>query len=400
LTGGSPRVLIIVENLPVQRDPRVRRECHALVEAGYGVSVISPAGNDDDDMPEELRGVAIHQYPPPAQPESRLGYGYEFLYSWIWAARLTVHVWRREGFDVIQACNPPDTYFLLALPFKALGRRFVFDHHDLSPELYRVRFGQDGRLVPVALRALERATFAVADHVISTNESFRRVACTRGGKRTTEVTVVRNGPELTRLPPPRQRPELKRGRPFLCCWVGVMGAVDDGVDLALAAIHHVVHSRGRRDCHFAFLGDGEAFDDMQHLTAQLGLTDDVTFTGWVSSEEVYDYLGTADVGLQPDPKNLRTDLATATKTMEYMAFGLPIVAFDVDETRMSAGEAAVYAEGNDPRMLGDLVVSLLDDPARRARMGAAGRQRVERELGWDHQKAAYVGVFDRLLGRG
>jgi glycosyltransferase involved in cell wall biosynthesis len=213
------------------------------------------------------------------------------------------------------------------------------------------------------------------------------------------VTVVRNGPELRALPARRSRPDLKGDRPFLCCWVGVMGAVDDGVDLALAAVDHVVRARGRRDCHFAFLGDGEAFDDMQRMSADLGLVDYVTFTGWVSSDVVHDYLGTADVALQPDPKNLRTDLATATKTMEYMAFGVPIVAFDVHETRISAGEAAVYAEDNDPAALGDLVVALLDDPARRARMGKIGRERVERELAWEHQKVRYVEVFDRLLKR-
>lgn len=374
---------------------RVRRECRALVEAGYAVSVICPRG-EETVIGEMLDGVRVHSYPPPPSGSTALAFLWEFLYSWTAAAVLMVRTALVDPFDVLQACNPPDTYFALAAPAKLIGKPFVFDHHDLSPELYVARFGRRGLIWSVLL-LLERATFLTADHVIATNDSFRRVALTRGGKDDVVVTVVRNGPLLEEVCPRPSRPELKMSRPFLCCWVGVMGSVDDGVDIALHAVRHLVRSVGRHDCHFAFIGDGEAFDDMQALASELGVDEFVTFTGWLSREEVFEYLSTADLALQPDPKSARTDVSTASKTIEYMAFALPVVAFDVDETRRSAGQAAAYAKDNDPVELAELIVQLLDDPARRSVMGIDGRRRVETELAWDHQKMKYVEVFDRLL---
>jgi len=395
--GRRRRVLIIVENLPLGRDARVQRECRALLEAGYGVSVICPQG-DRTEVPDDLAAVRLHQYPRPRERASVAGYVYEYLWSWLCTAALSTCVWRQEGFDIMQACNPPDTYFPLGAVFKMLGRPFVFDHHDLAPELYTARFGRRRGLVMTILLVLERATFSTADHVVATNQSFEHVAHTRGRRRPGSVTIVRNGPELARVGPVPPRPELKHGRRFLACWAGVMGAVDDGVDLALEAIHILVRSMGRTDCHFTFIGHGEAFDDMGAMAGRLGVAEFVTFTGWLPHESVFAHLSSADLGLQPDPKNPRTDLATATKTMEYMAFGLPIVAFDVVETRASAHDAAAYATPNSVAAYADLISELLDDPARRAAMGRSGRRRVEQELAWDHQKRRYVGVFDDLLG--
>jgi glycosyltransferase involved in cell wall biosynthesis len=388
------RVLIIVENLPVQRDARVKREAQALLGAGYGVSVISPRG--DTAVPAELRGVDIHQYRPPSHREGKLGFIYEFLYSWVVAMVLALRALAREGFDVVQACNPPDTYFALALPFKLLGKPFVFDHHDLCPEHYRVQFGEHGLLLR-GLLALEWATFRTADHVIATNEYFRQIAMARGGRAAKSVTVVRNGPELDRVHSRDIRPTLRQGRRYLACWVGVMRGFDDGVELALDAVSHLVTGLGRDDCHFVFIGDGERFDEVVRLARKLGIEDYVTFPGWLPHDTLFDYLATADVGLQPIPKNERTDVSTAIKTMEYMAFGLPVVAFDLLETRSSAGDAAAYAAPNDVLAYAELVAELLDDPERRAAMGELGRRRVEQELAWDHQRAKYVGVFDDLL---
>lgn len=392
----SPRVLIIVENLPAQRDARVKRQAQALVDAGYAVSVISPRG--DGVLPAELRGVQLHQYRPPPRPGGTLGYVYEFAYSWVAVTLLVVRAAAREGFDVIQACNPPDTYFALALPFKLVGKPFVFDHHDLCPEHYAVQFGQRGVLLRTLL-ALERATFRIADHVISTNESFRQIAIGRGCRTPASVTVVRNGPELGRTRREDPRPELRQGRPFLACWVGVMRGFDDGVELALGAVDHIVRGLGRDDCQFIFIGDGEKLSEMVRLAYRLGIASFVEFPGWLSHESLFEYLATADVGLQPNPKNERTDVSTAIKTMEYMAFGLPVVAFDLRETRASAGAAGAYAEPNDVRAYGELVVELLDDPKRRAVMGELGRRRVEEGLAWDHQKEKYISVFDNVLER-
>lgn len=367
-----------------------------MLDAGFGVSVICPRGPDRHGV-GELSEAHVYRYPAPPPARGSAGFVVEYSYSWLATAVLTVRVLLEHGIDVLQACNPPDTYFPLGLALRLAGGRFVFDHHDLAPELYHARFGRRGWLFRLLL-VVERATFGAADHVIATNESVRNVALTRGGKQPQQVTVVRNGPALDRIGARAPRPALKEnGATFLCCWVGVMGALDDGVDLALEAVAHFVHVQGRSDCHFAFLGDGEAISDMRALAVGLDIEPFVTFTGWVPQPVVFDYLATADLGLQPDPKTERTDQATAIKTMEYMAFGVPVVAFDVHETRESAADAAAYASDNDPGALAVLIAELLADPGRRSAMGRVGRERVENTLAWDHQKTAYVGVFDHLL---
>lgn len=397
-TRSQPRVLILIENETVPADRRVWDECRALVAAGYGVSVISPRAPGEPAY-EELEGVRVHRYAAPPESPSKLGFLYEYGYSLVKAGALTVKVFARDGFDAIQACNPPDCYFALAAPFKLLGKRFVFDQHDLSPELYVSRFGRSDGLLFTGLRALERATYLVADHVISTNQWYREIALARGRCRPESVTVVRNGPDLQRMRRRPPRPEFKSGKPLLCCFLGVIEP-HDGVDLAVRAVHHLVHERGRRNCHFAFLGDGDSLPGVRRLAHDLRLDDWVTFTGWAQDEMIFDYLSTADIGLQPDPKDPRVDISTATKTMEYMAFELPVVAFDLKETRASAASAAIYAQPNDVVSYAEAIATLLDDPPRRAEMGRAGRRRVEELLAWDHQKIAYVQIYDQLLRDG
>lgn len=389
------RVLILLENLPLAKDPRVRRECRALLEAGYGVSVICPASHDR--VPSDLADVRLHAYPAPREAHSWWEFAWEYVYSWAMTALLTVKVFARDGFDCIQACNPPDTSFLIALPFKALRRPFVFDHHDLTPEVFTARYGRTGGVVLRTLQLLERATYATADHVIATNESFRQVAVGRGGKAPDAVTVVRNGPDLHQAQPRDPRPELRSGRQHLCCWLGHM-FVDDGVELALAAIAHLVHRLRRTDCHFAFVGDGAKRPALEALAEDLGVAGWVSFPGWMPLEDALAYLSTADIGLSPNPKSPRLDVSTSMKVMEYMALELPIVAFDVDETRNSAGDAAAYAHNNDPTDYARLIDELLGDPNRRAAMGKEGRARIEGGLAWDHQRETYVGVYDALLG--
>lgn len=395
---SHPRVLILIENETVPADRRVWDECRALVAAGYGVSVIGPRAPGEPAY-EELEGVRLYRYAAPRESPSTLGFIYEYAYSWLRAAALTVKVLIRDGFDAIQACNPPDTYFALAAPLKLAGKRFVFDQHDLSPELYISRFGRSDGLLFTGLRVLERATYLVADHVISTNQWYREIALTRGRRRPESVTVVRNGPDLQRMRRRPPRPELKNGKQLLCCFLGVIEP-HDGVDLAVRAAHHLIHQLGRRDCHFAFLGDGDCLPAVRRLAHELCLDNWVTFTGWAQDEMIFDYLSTADLGLQPDPKDPRADISTVVKTMEYMAFELPVVAFDLKETRASAAGAAVYVQSPDEASYAEAIHALLDDPPRRAEMGRVGRRRVEERLAWDHQKIAYVQVYDRLLSDG
>jgi glycosyltransferase involved in cell wall biosynthesis len=274
----------------------------------------------------------------------------------------------------------------------------VFDHHDLCPELYESRFDGGSQVLHRALLALEWCTHQAAHHVIVTNDSYRHIALTRGGKRDRDVTVVRTGPDPDRLRPGPPDPQLRRGRPHLVAYLGTMGP-QDGVDLAVWAADHIVHQCGRRDISFTLIGSGDSFAQLVALRDKLGLGDYVEFTGRVSDETVAHILSTADVGLCPDPKNPLNDVSTMNKTMEYMAFALPVVAFDLRETRVSAGEAAAYASPNEVAELARLVVELIDDEPQRRSMGALGRARVVDSLAWAHQRADYVGVYDELTHR-
>lgn len=389
------RILIVVQNLPVPLDRRVWLECQALTSAGYGVSVICPKGPGDPSF-EVLDGVRIHKYPPPPAAKGLFAYLYEFVYCWLWTAYLALREYRRVGFDVLQACNPPDTYFALAALFRPAGVKFVFDHHDLCPEIYAAKFGRTGGLVHRTLLWLERSTFQLADHVISTNESYRQIALTRGGRTPETVSVVRSGPDLRRLDRRPPAPELKEGADFLCTYVGIMGR-QDGVDRLIDAARVVVHEMGRTDVHFSLLGFGDCLEDLRQQVARDGLQDYVTFTGRAGDETLCRYLSTADLGLSPDPRSAFNDLSTMNKTIEYMAFGLPVVAFDLKETRVSASKAATYVADGDVRGFAKSIVELLDDPQRRAEMGRIGRERVVRELAWEHQAPRYLSLYDELL---
>lgn len=398
--GSRPpaRVLIIVQNLPVPFDRRVWLECQSLTDAGYDVTVICPRGKDSVAY-QVIDGVAIHTYPPYAPGGSKAGFVLEYAYSFLATARLAAKARQQGKFDVIQACNPPDIFWPLARWFRRRdGSRFVFDHHDLCPELYRSRFPDGARLPLRGLTLLERATFATADRVVSTNESYAGVAVERGRKAPQHVTVVRTGPDPERLRPVPADPGLRRGRRHLVAYLGVMGP-QDGVDIALAAAETVVHGMGRDDVSFTFMGSGDCFADLVAERDRLGLQEYVELTGRVPDETVAAVLSTADIGLSPDPKNPLNDVSTMNKTMEYMAFRLPVVAFDLRETRVSAGPAAVYVEPNSVERYARAIVDLLDDPGTRTEMGRLGRERVEQQLAWKHQKDGYVAVFDELVGR-
>jgi glycosyltransferase involved in cell wall biosynthesis len=271
----------------------------------------------------------------------------------------------------------------------------VFDHHDLCPELYESRFPEGPKLPYKGLRALERRTHRAADHVISTNDSYRKIAMARSGKRPADVTVVRTGPDPQRLRRGQAYPELRRGRRFLAAYIGVMGP-QDGVDIIVQAASILVHELGREDIAFTLIGSGDCYRDLVALRDELGLAGHVEFTGRAPDELVSRILSTADVGLSPDPKNPLNDVSTMNKTMEYMAFELPVVAFDLRETRLSAGDAALYVKPNDVHDYAAAIAAFMDDEPQRARLGKLGRARVEQELAWSHQERAYLGVYERL----
>jgi glycosyltransferase involved in cell wall biosynthesis len=396
--ASRPRVLIIIQNLHVPFDRRVWLECQTLVAAGYDVTVICPRGKDSKPY-EVIDAVAVHTYPPYAPGGSSAGFVIEYAYSFLATAWLAVRARRRGRFDVVQACNPPDIFWPLARWLRARdGSSFVFDHHDLCPELYESRFPQGARLPHRALLALERATFRAADRVFSTNESYAAVARLRGGVRPEHVTVVRTGPDPERMRPQEVDPAWRRGRQHLVAYLGVMGP-QDGVDLALAAADRIVNGMGRDDIAFTFMGGGDCHAALVAERDRLGLHDVVSLPGRVPDEVVVGVLSAAHVGVCPDAKNPLNDVSTMNKTMEYMAFALPVAAFDLVETRVSAQDAAVYVPSGDVDAFARAIVELVDDPARRAAMGRSARERVVTQLAWDHQRAAYLRVYDELVGR-
>jgi glycosyltransferase involved in cell wall biosynthesis len=387
--------LIIVQNLPVPFDRRVWLECQALVSAGYRVAVVCPKGSGEKAY-EVIDTVELYKYRPYAPGGSSLSFVAEYAYSFLATTWMALKARRSGRFAVIQACNPPDIFWPLAMAFRALeGTRFVFDHHDLCPELYESRFPEGRKLPYRGLRVLERRTHRAADHVIATNESYREIAVARSGKRASDVTVVRTGPDPQRLRRVRAYPELRRGHRFLAAYLGVMGP-QDGVDIVVRAASIVVHEFGREDIAFTLIGSGDCFRDLVTLRDELGLAGHVEFTGRAPDDLVSCILSTADVGLSPDPKNPLNDISTMNKTLEYMAFELPVVAFDLHETRISAGDAALYVKPNDVHDYAAAITQFMDDEPARARLGKLGRARVEQELAWCHQERAYLNVYERL----
>jgi glycosyltransferase involved in cell wall biosynthesis len=392
----ATRVLIIVQNLPVPFDRRVWLECQALVAAGYRVAVVCPKGKGDPGY-AVIDTVELYKYRPYAPGGSKAGFIVEYVYSFLATAWQTLKARRGGRFAVLQACNPPDIFWPIALMLRWADRtKFVFDHHDLCPELFQSRF-PDGPTLPYrGLRALERRTHRTADHVISTNDSYRDIAIRRSGKEPGDVTVVRTGPDPSKLKRGDEDAQLRRGRRYLAAYIGVMGP-QDGVDIVVRAADIVVHEMHREDIAFTVIGSGDCFDELVALRDELNLNGHLEFTGRAPDDLVKKIMSTADVGLSPDPKNPLNDVSTMNKTMEYMAFELPVVAFDLHETRISAGSAAVYVTPNDVREYAQAIVALMDDPAVRAQLGKVGRARVEDELAWEHQERAYVGVYAKMI---
>ena len=394
----AKRVLILVENLPSPFDRRVWQEAGALRDAGYTVSIICPTGRGCETKFEAIDGIDIWRYDLPTEGAGALGYLLEYSVALFWTFWLSLRVLFGRGFDVIHACNPPDLFFLIGGFYKLFGKKFLFDHHDASPELYVAKFGRKDLFYRLML-ACERLTFRTADVSIATNQSYRRIAIERGGMAPERVFVVRSGPSLERLKVLPPKPELKRGRRFLVGYVGVMGR-QEGIDYLLHAVSYLVHGLGRSDVHFGLVGGGTSLEEMKALADELRVTDYVTFTGRVPDAELLAMLNTADVCVNPDVATEMNDISTMNKIMEYMALGKPIVQFDLTEGRFSAQGASLYASRNDPLDMATKIVELLDDPERRQAMGELGRRRVMDELEWRHEAPKLLAAYEALWFKG
>lgn len=372
-------------------------EATTLRDAGAQVAVISPTGKGFSAREEIIDGIHVFRHDLPADASSAIGYLKEYSVALWWELWLALKVWRRLGFDVIHACNPPDLIFLVALPFKLIGKRFLFDHHDINPELYEAKFGRRDVFWRLML-LFERLTFKLADVSIATNESYRRIAIDRGGMDPSKVAVVRSGPDIARFHPVAPDPSLKNGRRFLVGYVGVIGE-QEGLDLLLEAIAHIVHALGRHDIQVCIVGSGSSLSDMQALAVKLNIAAHVTFLGRVPDEKLMQVLSTSDVCVNPDRVNAMNDRSTMNKIIEYMAMSKPIVQFDVVEGRFSAQEASLYAKANDPIDFAERICELVDDEPRRQAMGAVGRERVEKHLAWEHQIDSLIGIYQVAVSK-
>jgi glycosyltransferase involved in cell wall biosynthesis len=395
MASAGKRILFIVENLPSPFDRRVWQEATTLHQNGYQVAIICPTGKGYEERYECLDGIHIYRHPLPPEAEGALGYALEYSVALYWEFYLSFKVLFSHGFDVIHACNPPDLIFLVGGFFKFFfHKKFLFDHHDINPELYEAKFGRRDFFYRLMLLC-ERLTFKTADRSIATNESYKQIAIERGGMHPDKVTVVRSGPKLDRLKIIEPVPALKKGRKYLVGYVGVMGK-QEGIDYLLRALQYIVEHKNRTDVHFGLVGGGTELTSLQAYAKELGVEDYVTFTGRVSDQQMLEMLNTADVCVNPDVANEMNDKSTMNKIMEYMALAKPIVQFDLSEGRFSAQEASLYARRNDTKDLAEKILLLLDDQVKRKAMGDFGRNRIITELEWKYEEPKLLEAY-RLL---
>ena len=390
----SRKVLMIVENLPVPRDRRVWQEACALRDAGWGVSVICPGERGHD----VVDGIDIWRHPLPPEGEGPLGYLREYGTALAWETALAWRVLFAKGFDVIHVCNPPEIMFVIGQMFKMLGKKFIFDHHDLSPELYVAKFGHKGWLYRLVL-LLERLTYRTADVAISTNDTFRRVAVERGGMAAGRVFVVRSAPDMRRLRTLPPDPSLKRGAAHLVAYVGVMNT-QDGVEYVLEAMRHIIVHKGRKDVRAVLMGDGPRLPALRRMAADFGIDSHVEFTVWADDTVMIPMLNAADVCVSPDPVNAFNHSCTMNKIMEYMALAKPVVMFNLTEGRFSAGDAALYARDDDAADLAEKILELIDDPDKSRRMGDIGRARMDQNLAWEYQVPKLLAAYEAAFRKG
>lgn len=389
-------VLIVVENLTVPLDRRVWQEARSLKDAGYNVSVVCPKGGTYRKSYEVLEGIHVFRHPMPFEGDTALGYAVEYTWALVWEFLLSVRAYFKVGFDVVQACNPPDLIFLVGGFWKYLfGKRFIFDHHDINPELFEAKFSRRGPFHKLR-QFFERLTFKVADTSIATNETFKKIAVERGGMSPDDVFIVRSIPDLTRFKRRTPNPMLRNGREFVVGYVGIMGA-QDGVDLLIDAMADLVHRQKRDDVQCVIVGSGTELDTLKAQAAALRLQNHVKFTGFQSGASFLSSLSTFDIGVIPDPKNVYNDKISMNKVFEYMSLGIPFVQFDLMEGRKIAGDAALYAENNDPLSLSHKIATLLDDAEKRAELSSVGRARAARLLCWDAERSQLLASYARAL---
>jgi glycosyltransferase involved in cell wall biosynthesis len=393
----NKRVLIVVQNLPVPFDRRVWLEATTLTRHGHAVSVICPKAKGFNKSREEIDGVDIYRYPLPIDAQGKWGFVAEFIWCFIATFLLSFRVAvLGRGFDVLHVCNPPETYWPMAWFWRMFGKIFIFDHHDLSPEMFAAKFGGEGGLVMKALLWFEKMTFRAAHLVITTNQSHKQIAMERGGKAAADIFIVRSGPDLSRFTMYEPEPIYKKGKPHLLVYLGEI-CKQDGVDYLVRAIKHLRDDLGRSDFHCILMGGGPHQKAIADYAQELGVGELVTFTGRVTDDMLCRILSTADIGIDPDPKNPWSDKSTMNKIVEYMYFGLPIVSFDLKEARVSAEDAAIYVEPNVESEMAAAIAKLMDAPGQRKAMSEYGYNRVRNQLAWQYSVPPLLAAYDKAF---
>ncbi len=390
---AGKHVLIVIENLPAPFDRRVWQEASTLKEQGADVSIICPQMKGYTKRFEQIDGIDIYRHPLPLEGSGALGYLLEYSTAIFWEFRLSLKIFLKKRFHIIHGCNPPDLIFLTAIPFKLFGVKYVFDHHDINPELYLAKFNKKGLFYHM-MTFFERLTFKVADYSIATNESYKEIAVRRGGMAASKVQVVRSGPSLKRLKLTAGDVKYKKGRKYLVGYVGVIG-VQEGLDLLLESIQHMVKTRD--DVQVAIVGGGTSLEEIQQLTVQMNLSEYVDFYGRVSDEVLVDVLNTCDVCVNPDKPTEMNNLSTMNKIMEYMALKKSIVQYDLKEGKASAQKASLYARPGDTQDFAEKILWLLDHEQERKEMGEFGYHRVIEKLSWDHESQKLVDFYRKAL---
>lgn len=389
------KVLLLIENSEYLNDVRVRQEATSLVNAGYQVCVISPtkAGHP---WHENIKGVRVFRYPYWEAGSHPLAYALEYAYSLIATFFLSILVWIRFGFDIIHAANPPDQTIFIGLFYKVFGKKFIFDHHDLSPELYDAKYGdKSNRFIRATLVWLEKLSCRFSDHIIATNQSYKVVEMQRDKVSGDRITIVRNGPDLGFLKPVEPDSELRQKAKTILVYVGIMG-FQDGVDHLIRALNLLVNKLGKRDFLCVIVGTGDASSSVKSMADQLGLNDNILFTGWVQPDQVACYISTADIGVAPEPSDPLNDRSTIIKIMEYMTLGKPVVAFDLPEHRVTADGACLFAQPNDALDFAAKIAELMDNPDLQKRLGQIGSERIKNELAWSHQEKYLLEAYKAL----
>jgi glycosyltransferase involved in cell wall biosynthesis len=377
--------VILLENFTYPQDTRVRNEAESLAGAGHRVTVLAPRAPGQSAR-ERIEGVEVRRYRTVWAEGSPWSYLLEYgvAHAQLLARSLVALV---RGVDVLHFNGPPDTLAIAGLLARLAGRKVVYDMHDSAPELFDAKF--DSSILLRALRIAQKAAIRCADEVIVTNETQRQLVMERGARPPEDVTIVRNGPRISEFPDPPPGPAGSLTEPKLV-YVGTLD-VQDGV----LELPEILRAQALQAAHLTIVGKGAALAELRARCRQAGVEHRVTFTGHVPHERVPALIAEADIGIDPAPGTELNHGSTMIKVAEYMGCGRPVVAYDLRETRRTAGEAALYAPCGEPTAFVELIDDLARDGERRLRMGRKARERAL-ELTWDRSEQALRAVYERL----